>query len=136
MLVEDQALREAGCRTSWAVVVTEQVSVIDDRATATSFTFCPERFARPVIWLHCEAGASRSWAPSTRTAGTAPPVSGRREIRNLFFSTEDERMTHHFPVYAVFLVVGGDPERNRDSPVMNLYVRLRGTIHAIEYGTF
>jgi len=136
VLVEDHALRDAGFRTSWAVVVTEQVGVIDQRATATSFTFGPESFhkARQLAALR---GRGESVVGSQHSHGwNCPACAGRREIRNLFFSTEDERMTHHFPVYGAFLVVGGVPERSRDSPVTNLYVRLRGTIHAIEYGTF
>ena len=67
---------------------------------------------------------------------TCPRRAGRRAASNLFFSSDDERMTHHFPVYAPFLVVGADPDRSRDRPVANLYVRLRGTIHNIPYGTF
>ncbi len=136
VLVEDHALRDAGFRSSWAVVVTEQVSVIDHRATATSFTFCPESF-RKARQLAALRGRGESVVGSQHSHGwNCPACAGRREIRNLFFSTEDVRMTHHFPVYAAFLVVGGIPERSRDSPVMNLYVRLRGTIQAIEYGTF
>jgi hypothetical protein len=136
VLVEDQALRDAGCRTSWAVVVTAQMTVIDDRATGSSFTFCPEAF-RKARHLAALRGRSESVVGSQHSHGwNCAACAGRREIRNLFFSTEDERMTHHFPVYGAFLVVGGDPDRNRDAPVMNLYVRLRGTIHAIEYGTF
>jgi hypothetical protein len=136
LLVEDRTLRAAGCRTSWAVVVTEQVPVTDDRATTTSFTFSPEAFrqARHLAGLRARG---ESVVGSQHSHGwNCPACAGRRDIRNLFFSTEDQRMTHHFPVYGAFLVVGGDPDRSRDSPVMNLYVRLRGTIHAIAYGTF
>jgi hypothetical protein len=136
LLVEDRALRAAGCRTSWAVVVTEQVPVIDDRATTTSFTFSPEAF-RQARQLAALRGRGESVVGSQHSHGwNCPACAGRREIRNLFFSTEDQLMTHHFPVYGAFLVVGGDPDRSRDSPVMNLYVRLRGTIHAIAYGTY
>ena len=136
LLVEDQVLRHSGCRTSWALVVTEQVPVIDEQATATSFTFCPEAFrqARHLAGLR---GRGESVVGSQHSHGwNCPACAGRREIRNLFFSTEDQRMTQHFPIYGAFLVVGGDPDRSRDSPVTNLYVRLRGTIHAIPYGSF
>jgi hypothetical protein len=135
-LVEDPALQDAGCRTSWAVVVTGQVAVGNGRATTTSFTFPPEAFrmARQLAELR---GRDESVVGSQHSHGwNCPDCVGRREIRNLFFSTMDERMTHHFPIYGTFLVVGGDPERSRDHPVANLYVRSRGMIRAITYGIF
>jgi hypothetical protein len=135
-LVEDDALRAAGCRTSWAVLVTEQVSVADGHGTAASFTFPPEAF-RKARMLAGLRGRDESVVGSQHSHGwNCPACAGQHEIRNLFFSAEDERMTYHFPPYGTFLVVGGDPGRSRDHPVVNLYVRLRGTCHAIAHGTF
>ena len=67
---------------------------------------------------------------------SCPNCAGLREVRNLFFSSDDEIMTHHFPVYAPFIVVGGDPDRGRDRPVADLFARLRGTVRSIPFGTF
>ncbi len=60
----------------------------------------------------------------------------RCPIQNLFFSTDDERMAQQFPIYGTFLVLGGDPDRDPDRPVANLYVRQRGLMRSIAFGTF
>ncbi|HEV3122704.1 MAG TPA: hypothetical protein VGY53_12405, partial [Isosphaeraceae bacterium] len=95
-LVEDPALRSAGCKTSWAIVITAQVAVEDPGATDTSFTFPPEAFrkARQLAELR---GRGEQVVGSQHSHGwNCPNCVGKREIRNLFFSTVDERMTHHF----------------------------------------
>jgi hypothetical protein len=135
-LVADDALRASGCETSWAVVVTEQVPVDDGQATAASFTFPPEAFRSARVLAGLRNRAETVVGSQHSHGWNCPACAGRREIRNLFFSSEDERMTLHFPAYGVFLVTGGDPEQSREHPVVNLYVRLRGTSHAITYGTF
>jgi hypothetical protein len=136
VLLSDPALRAAGCRTSWAVVVTAHVPVSDGENTAASFIFPPDAFrrARHIAKLR---GRGETVVGSQHSHGwNCPNCAGQREIRNIFFSSDDERMTHHFPVYAPFLVVGGDPDRSRDHPVASLFVQLLGTTRSIPYGTF
>jgi hypothetical protein len=135
-LVADDALLHAGKETGWAVVVTEQVPIPDGVGTATSFTFPPEamRAARQLAVLrnHGELviGSQHSHGWRCRECEL------KCEINNLYFSADDVRMAELFPIYSVFLVVGGDPQRDRDNPVVNLYVRLDGTMQSIPFGTF
>jgi hypothetical protein len=136
LLVEDPRLLEAGKATGWAVVVTEQVAVPEGLATASSFTYPPESFrqARQLAELR---GHGEKVIGSQHSHGWRCQECDKKcEIRNLFFSTDDVGMAASFPVYAVFLVVGGHPERDRDRPVANLYVRQRGLMQAVPFGTF
>lgn len=136
LLVEDQALRAAGCRSSWAVVVTAQAAVDDGRGTASSFVFPPESFRQARRLATARGRGERVVGTQHSHGWSCPNCAGLREVRNLFFSSDDEIMTHHFPVYAPFIVVGGDPDRGRDRPVADLFARLRGTVRSIPFGTF
>jgi hypothetical protein len=136
VLAEDENLVQAGFDTPWAVVLTEQVAVADGLATPTSFTFPPESFrrARQLAQLR---GRNESVMGSQHSHGwRCPECQEHCPIRNLFFSHEDEKMARQFPIYSAFLVVGGDPERDSDRPVANLYVRHRGIMRSVGFGMF
>jgi len=136
ILADDNNLYPAGFDTPWAVVLTEQVEVGDGLATATSFTFPPESFrrARRLAQLR---GRSESVMGSQHSHGwRCPECLEHCPIRNLFFSHDDEKMARQFPIYSAFLVAGGDPDRDSDRPVANLYVRHRGIMRSVGFGIF
>jgi hypothetical protein len=135
-LVDDRSLADVGFSSTWAVVLTEQVEVENGSGTPTSFTFPPEslRRARQLADLR---GRQESVLGTQHSHGwRCAECNLHCSIRNLFFSTEDEKMARQFPVYGAFLVIGGDPDRDPDRPVANLYVRQQGMMKAISFGTF
>lgn len=135
-LVEDPALLEAGCEARWALVVTDQVDVPGGIGTQASFTFPPESFrrARQLARLR---GAGEHVVGSQHSHGWRCQACDHAcEINNLFFSSDDVRMAEQFPIYGVFMVVGGDPKRDRNRPVANFYVRLDGVVQQIAVGIY
>jgi hypothetical protein len=137
-LVEGRTNGPTGQTSAWAVVITEQVPVPDGQATTSSFTFPPESFrqARQLADLRTRGESVVGSEHSHGWRCHECPVATPCEIRNLFFSAHDDRMAQQFPVYGAFLVVGGDPERDRDRPVVNCYVRIRGAMQAVPFGIF
>jgi hypothetical protein len=137
VLAEDPALRAAGFETSWALVITESMAVEDGEGTPASFTFPPEalRRARQLAGLR---GREEVVAGSQHSHGWRCLECGERrcQIRNIFFSSDDDRMARLFPIFAAFLVTGGDPERDPDRPVVSLFARLGGVMEAIPFGAF
>ncbi len=135
-LVCDPALLEAGKKTSWCIVVTEHVRIPTGEGTPTSFVFPPDSF-RSARQLADLRGRNEQTIGSQHSHGwRCHECDQHCQIRNLFFSTDDVRMAEQFPVYAAFLVIGGDPDADRDRPVARLYVRRRGVMQSLPLAIF
>lgn len=120
----------------WAVVVTEQCKVDHGVGTMTTFTFPPESFRKTRQLAELRKGGEHVVGSQHSHGWRCAECDKQCEIRNLFFSSDDVRMTQQFPVYGVYLVVGGDPERDRDRPVVEVYARKGGVITSVPYGVF
>lgn len=135
-LVEDRHLLELGKNSAWAVVVTEQAAAPDGAGTPTSFTFPPESFRRARQLADLRADGESVVGSQHSHGWRCHECDKQCEIRNLFFSADDVRMAGQFPVYAVFLVAGGDPDQDKQKPVVRAYVRRQGLMKAVRYGVF
>ena len=126
------------CQSHWAVVVTEQVAVENGVGTAATYTFPPESFrrARQLAQLRQRHESVVGSQHSHGFRCGSCPKRSECQGSSIFFSAQDDRMAQQFPVYAVFLVVGGDPTRDRQHPVVDLFVRRNGLMRQASYAVF
>jgi hypothetical protein len=132
----EPALNRGAAAAPWAVVVSDHVGVPDGLASNASFTFPPDSFRRARQLAELRGRAESVVGTQHSHGWRCHECMTNCEIRNLFFSSHDDRMARQFPVYAAFLVVGGDPDRDRNRPVMSCYVRRRGVMTPVPFGVF
>lgn len=135
-LIEDRALLAAGAASAWALVVTEQVDVPEGAGTTASYVYPPEAFRRARALADLRGRGELVVGSQHSHGWRCRECTLRCEIRNLFFSSYDEVMARQFPVYAAHLVVGGDPARERERPVADLFVRLQGAMRRVAFALF